>query len=185
MGSHLKNTIDICPFWSADSKKCRVCTDGLFIPLDEHISAYCTSKDHHHCLQYSLHTPKDRQAEDASRKNSINRRQSLRIQLSDQIQLLKMIQSGKILKQFSERAETLDMSKVGMRLQTNVPLINDTVVQFAFNDNFPATLRTGAGLVEWCNKQIDTPGYQAGISFQSNWIVEAMDMFLESHLNRN
>lgn len=96
-----------------------------------------------------------------------------------------MIQAGKIIKQFSEKATTLDMSKVGMRLQTNVPLVNDTVIQFAFNNNFPTTLRTGAGLVEWCNKQIDTPGYQAGVSFQSRWILEAMDIFLKSHIVRD
>lgn len=185
MGPHRNVTRDICPFWSTESKKCRVCKDGLFIPLDEHISTYCTSKDHHLCLQYSLHAPKDKLATDDTGNNSANRRQSMRIELSDQIQLLKMIQSGEIIKQFTANAETLDMSKIGMRLQTNVPLINDSVVQFAFDKSFPANLRTGAGIVEWCNKQIDTPGYQAGISFQSKWIVEAVDIFLEKHLLRN
>ena len=185
MGSHIKIIMNICPFWSADSNKCRVCKDGLFIPLDEHILAYCTSKDHHHCLQYSLHAPKDKQEGDESRNKADNRRQSMRIQLSDQIQLVKMIKSGEIIQHLAEKAEALDMSKIGMRLQTNVPLISDSVVQFAFDKSFPATLRTGAGIVEWCNKQIDTPGYQAGISFQSNWIVEAMDVFLENRLIRN
>ncbi|MFT5698162.1 MAG: hypothetical protein ACI8ZB_001016 [Desulforhopalus sp.] len=174
-------TIDTCPFWSVDSKKCRVCKDGLFIPLDEHINAYCTSKDHHHCLQYSLHTPRNERSTHQSRQNSTNRRQSIRVTLSNQIQLLKMIKSGEIIQKLSEKAETLDLSSIGMRLQTNVPLIDDTVVQFAFNDNFPEALRKGAGLVEWCNKQIDGPGYQAGISFQSNIIVEAMDVFLHRH----
>lgn len=184
MGSHIKKTLDTCPFWSADSKKCCVCKDGLFIPLDEHISAYCTSRDHHHCLQYSLHAS-NKQAKDDSRNYPKNRRQSMRVQLSYQIKILKMIQSGEIIQQLAEKAETLDMSKIGMRLQTNIPLINDTVIQFAFNNNFPATLRTGIGIVEWCNKQIDTPGYQAGISFQSKWIVEAMDVFLENRLIHN
>ena len=171
----------ICPFWSTESKKCRVCKDGLFIPLEEHITAYCTSKDHHHCLQYSLHAPKDIK----SANNIANRRQSLRLQLSNQIQLVKLIQSGEIIQQLSEQAETLDISTIGMRLQTSVPLLNDTVIQFAFNGNFPAALRSGAGVVEWCNKQIDAPGYQAGISFQSTKVIEAIIQYLSPHLRRN
>ena len=176
-----KHDNHICPFWSIESKKCRVCKDGLFIPLEDHIAAYCTSKDYYNCLQYSLHAPKNIKTVNIT----TNRRQSLRVLVSNQIQLLKLIQSDKIVQQLSEKAETLDVSAIGMRLQTNIPLLNDTVVQFAFNDNFPAALKSGAGLVEWCNKQIDTPGYQAGISFQSAKVVEAMDNFLMTYLSRN
>ncbi len=165
-----------CPFWAAESKKCRVCNDGLFIPLEEHIVAYCTSKDHHHCLQYSLHAPQSQQTRD----NSINRRQSLRVKLTNPIQLLKLIKSGKVVHQLEENAETLDVSSIGMRLHTTVPLVNDTVIQFSFNDTFPEQLKTGAGLVEWCKKQLDGPGYQAGISFQSKWTIDAMDNLLKT-----
>lgn len=172
------NNKDICPFWSVNSKKCRVCDDGLFIPLEKHIAAYCTSKDHPHCLQYSLHAPKDQGAA----SQSANRRQTLRIKLSNQIQLLKLITSGQVIRQLTGKAETLDVSHIGMRLQTDIPLVHDSVVQFAFNDKFPSTLKKGVGVVEWCNKQIDSPGYQAGISFQSSKLVKAMDTFLKTHL---
>jgi len=165
-----------CPFWAAESKKCRVCNDGLFIPLEEHIVAYCTSKDHHHCLQYSLHAPQSQQTRD----DSINRRQSQRVKLTNPIQLLKLIKSGKVVHQLEENAETLDVSSVGMRLHTSVPLVNDTVIQFSFNGTFPEPLKAGAGLVEWCKKQLDGPGYQAGISFQSKWIIDAMDNLLKT-----
>lgn len=94
-----------------------------------------------------------------------------------------MITSGEIVEQLFAKAETIDMSKIGMRLHTDIPLTSDTVIQFSFNERFPKALRTGAGLVEWCNKQIDQPGYQAGISFQSSRIVDAMDNFLEPHLS--
>ncbi|BHH82920.1 PilZ domain-containing protein [Desulforhopalus sp. 52FAK] len=184
MGYPSKKSNTTCQFWSIDSKKCRVCNDGLFIPLEEHITAYCTTEDHYFCLQYSLHAPKHSDAgQDRSNKGR-NRRQSLRIELSNQIDLLKMIKSGEIVEQLSEKAETLDISKIGMRLHTDIPLTSDTVIQFAFNKKFPKALRTGAGLVEWCNKQIDAPGYQAGISFQSTRLVEAMNTFLEPHLSR-
>lgn len=183
MGSPSKKNSSACQFWSIDSKKCRVCNDGLFIPLEKHIAAYCTSEDHHYCLQYSLHAPKNVDTDDNRDKRRHNRRQSLRIEISNQIDLLKMIKSGEIVEQLSEKAETLDISKIGMRLHTDIPLTSDTVIQFAFSNKFPKAMRTGAGLVEWCNKQIDAPGYQAGISFQSTKIVEAMNTFLEPHLS--
>jgi len=171
--SSQRNDNIICPFWSPESKKCRVCTDGLFIPLEEHIAAYCTSIDHHYCLQYSLHAPKSEQ----SRNEAINRRQSLRVQLTNKIQILKLIKSGEVIQQLKENAKTLDVSSIGMRLQTSVPLVNDTVIQFSFNGTFPEPLKTGAGLVEWCTKRLDAPGYHAGISFQSKWIIDDMDIF--------
>jgi hypothetical protein len=181
MGSKQNTSRTICPFWSMDSKKCRVCKDGLFIPLDDHIDAFCMSEDYHCCLQYSLHAPDDQQAANLLNKHTGNRRQSVRIKLSNQIQLLKLIKSGEIIQHLTESAETLDLSHIGMRLQTNVPLIDDSVVQFSFGDSFPAAIKRGAGLVQWCNKQIDGPGYQAGISFQSSWILEAMESFLKPY----
>ncbi|PHR28993.1 MAG: hypothetical protein COA36_04755 [Desulfotalea sp.] len=180
MGSDRKIILKTCAFWSVDLKKCQVCKGGLFIPLDEHITSYCTSNDHHYCLQYCLHARKTKQT-DQDKQPSTNRRKSQRVEISKQVQLLKTIKSGKIINQISANAKTLDVSNVGMRLQTNVPLVNDTVIQFSFDDTFPVTLKTGAGLVEWCNKQIDSPGYQVGISFQSNWIIDAMHVFLKSH----
>lgn len=171
-----KHNDNNCPFWSNESKKCRVCNDGLFIPLEEHIVAYCTSKDHHHCLQYSIHAPKSRQTRD----DSINRRQSLRVKLTNQIQILKFSKSGEVIQQLEGNAETLDVSSVGMRLHTSVPLVNDSVIQFSFNGTFPEPLKSGAGLVEWCKKQLDAPGYHVGISFQSKWIIDAMDNLLKT-----
>ena len=171
-----RNNNKNCLFWSTESKKCRVCNDGLFIPLEEHIVAYCTSKDHYHCLQYSLHVPKSKQ----NRDDSINRRQSLRVKLTNQIQILKVVKSGKVIQQLEENAETIDVSSVGMRLHTNVPLVNDTVIQFSFNGAFLGPLKAGAGIVEWCKKQLDAPGYHAGISFQSKWIVDAMENMLKT-----
>ncbi|TKB09393.1 hypothetical protein [Desulforhopalus sp. IMCC35007] len=181
MGSQQNTSRTICPFWSTNSKKCRVCRDGLFIPLDDHIEAFCMSEDYHHCLQYSLHAPNEQQANHLANKNTGNRRQSNRIKLSNKIQLLKLIKSGEVIQNLAASAETLDFSHIGMRLLTTVPLIDDSVIQFSFSASFPAAIKTGAGVVHWCNKQIDGPGYQVGISFQSGWILEAMGRFLQPY----
>lgn len=91
-----------------------------------------------------------------------------------------MIKSGEVLEHMSEPAYTLDVSKIGMRLKTDIPLVNDSVLQFAFDKKSPYSSKSGTGIVEWCNKQIDAPGYEAGISFQTDNIIDAVEKWLRS-----
>ena len=67
-----------------------------------------------------------------------------------------------------------------MRLTTKNPLINHSLVQFTFDQSFPENLQNGTGQVAWCNKQIDEPGYQAGITFQDDRLITSMDQYLVS-----
>lgn len=113
------------------------------------------------------------------RKSEENRRKYLRIVTSHQITLVKIFESGKRLSHFSSRAKAIDMSKGGMRMATDDPLADNAMIQFSFDDTFPQILNEVTGQVEWCNKQIDKPGYQAGLSFKETHIIEAMGSYLE------
>lgn len=170
-----------CPFWSALSMKCRICKGGLFIPLDDHIEVYCKTPDFPQCLQYSLHPNNYLEIITKDSQINGNRRNNARVEASYQITLVRLIHSGKIVPHFSTFAKTLDLSRGGMRLTTNKPLVNDSVLQFSFGDSFPQSLQQGTGQVAWCNKEIDNPGYQAGISFQDDHIIEAMGLYLGLH----
>lgn len=64
-------------------------------------------------------------------------------------------------------------------MTTDKPLTHETVIQFSFDDSFPEMLHEVTGQVEWCNKQVDEPGYQAGVSFRGAHIIEAMGRYLE------
>ena len=112
------------------------------------------------------------------RNSGENRRKYLRIESSHNITLLKIFNSGELVSSFTSGSKTIDMSKGGMRLVTLKPLTHDAIVQFSFDDSFPLSLREVTGHVEWCNKQVDEPGYQAGVSFQGEHIAEAMDRYL-------
>lgn len=179
MNSNVKTDTKICTFWSESANKCHVCNDGLFIPLDEHIEAFCKSQDHCQCLQYSLHAPNKHSLKVHFPNKAANRRQYMRIATDNRIQLLKMIKSGEVLERMSEPARTLDISKIGMRLKTDIPLVHDSVLQFTFDGTSPYSSKSGTGIVEWCNKQIDAPGYEAGISFQTENIINAVDSWLK------
>lgn len=171
---------DNCRFWSALSMKCRICKEGLFIPLDNHIEMYCKTTEYPHCLQYMLHSENIQSYLDHTKKTESNRRKYERYQTCHQITLVRLVQSGKIASHYSIIAKTLDLSSGGMRLTTKNPLINHSLVQFTFDQSFPENLQNGTGQVAWCNKQIDEPGYQAGITFQDDRLITSMDRYLVS-----
>ena len=167
---------EFCPFWSAESLKCKVCNDGLFIPFDDHIKVYCTTLDYPQCLQYALYAGSHLQA--SEERDLENRRKYQRVETEHRVTLVKLTKSGEMVSHYSTVAKTLDVSMGGMRVLTSDPLLNDTVVQFSFDDSFPKSLQSGMGQIKWCNKQVDEKSYQIGLSFQEENAVKAMGSYL-------
>lgn len=167
-----------CPFWLADSLKCKLCKDGLFIPFEDHIKTYCKTKHHPQCLQYTLYAEKYLQLSQQADPALENRRRYPRVQVQYKITLVKSTKSGEVISHHSTLAKTLDVSRNGMRLAVDTPLVDDTVIQFSFDDTFPKALQVGLGRIKWCNKLIDKPGYHVGLSLQEAQAIEAM----RSHL---
>lgn len=176
-----KKLLTSCPFWLAESHKCELCNDGLFIPFDDHIKTYCKTANHPQCLQYTLYAGAYLQLEDSSGADFQNRRRHPRVEVHHKVTLVKSTDSGEIISHHSAIAKTLDISSNGMRLEVDVPLQDDTVIQFSFDDSFPKALQSGIGQVRWCNKQIDHKGYQAGLTLQGEKTVEAMKTYLGEH----
>jgi len=168
-----------CPFWLADALKCKLCNDGLFIPFDDHIKTYCKTIHHSQCQQYTLYAEKYLQSSETFDTTSANRRQHPRMEAYHKITLVKSTQSGELITHHSTMAKTLDISRNGMRLEVETPLLNDTMIQFSFDDSFPKELQTGIGQIKWCNKQIDEPGYKIGLSLHGVQAIEAMGQYLK------
>ena len=172
-----------CPHWSPHSLKCRICKGGLFIPLDDHIDVFCTTSNYPQCLQYAMHTATDLQVV-TPEEDQNNRRQFLRIEATYRITMVKSVQTGEILSHLSTEATTLDLSMGGMRICSQTPVRDSSLMHFSFDESFPDPLQDGIGEVMWCNKQIDEPGYQAGIMFHDEMLVEAMGHYLGTQFGR-
>jgi hypothetical protein len=166
-----------CPYWSLPAMKCLVSHDGLFIPFDDHIEMFCTTSEYCHCLQYIGHTEKREQLLRRVIQEKINRRQHQRVQAEYRLSLTRRLSSSD--RDSITLATTLDLSRGGMRIHTDMPLVGDALMQFCFDHSFPAEVPEGVGHVAWCHKEIDQAGYQAGITFQGNHIVEAIDAYLK------
>lgn len=163
-----------CPFWSASSVKCTICDDGLFIPLDNHAEAFCKTSRYPACMQYTLYSENHIYLQEIVRKSEVNRRKYLRIESTHAITLVKISESGDPVPQVAYEAQTIDLSQTGIRVATSKPLLHEALVQFSFDESFPLSIRKITGQVEWCNKQVDEPGYQAGLSFRGNQSIDAL-----------
>lgn len=173
-----------CPFWCKQTKKCTVQQKGLFIPLEDHVDLYCTSNNYPNCLQYSHQVSGQLQFADETIHSFINRRRFVRIKLQRQVTLVRTSSTNDPT-EVTNQAQTLDLSLGGMRLATEKPLHSDSVVQFSFDDEtMPDHMLTGSGYIAWCNKQIDEPGYQAGIVFGEKQVSKEIGSYLNSIRNR-
>jgi hypothetical protein len=164
-----------CPFWSAASVKCTICDNGLFIPLDNHAEAFCKTSRFPACMQYALYSENHIYLQEKVRKSEENRRKFLRIESSHAITLVKIFTPSDLLPRLPLGLQTIDVSRSGMRVATDKPLLHDALVQFAFDDSFPLKIHQVTGQIEWCNKQVDEPGYQAGVSFKGNQVIDTLD----------
>ncbi len=178
MGNKKEKSKAVCPFWSAQSLKCRLCSEGLFIPLDDHIDVYCTTSAHPQCLQYSLYAESQAQALATQQQKTENRRKFHRVRTQHKVTLVQLRSTGQVASHHAVNATTLDVSMGGMRLYIDDPIDNDISVQFSFADFLPDSLKSGTGIIAWCNKQVDTPGYQAGLSFRGEKIPKAIGHYL-------
>jgi len=155
------------------------CKGGLYIPLDDHVEAYCTTPafrecpHSHHADQIEIFTQPTRVMN--------SQRKYIRYISKNKVALAKVSGNSDIVSRWPSGGTTLDLSMGGMRLETKEPFMNDTLLRFSFDESFPEDLQSGLGLVKWCNKHIDEPGYQVGIAFKEKNILKAMKRYLDRH----
>lgn len=182
MPKHKKDD-ETCFFWSPKDRSCKLSSEGLFIPLDDHIEIYCKSPDHKLCLQYSMSVHAAQQ-EDSAYEDRVNRRAYTRFNSTHQVTLVRLKDSGNIAFHHATKANTLDLSSGGMRLVAREPIMSDTLMQFSFDDSFPELLQKGVAKTRWCRSVQDSLDYQIGIEFIDDEVKAAMDSFLK-HLKEH
>ncbi len=180
-----------CAYWSALTCKCGKSEGGLFIPMDAHIERYCLSENCYECPQ--LQPTRHRESEKNTRWR--NRRKAERIHARETLMLNPHLPTTypdsfhsfqptspvtfSSIEKFP--AETIDISTSGMRLFADMPLSQHSLVEISFSKKFPKQLRRAKARVQWCNKQIDEPGYQMGIAFTGSQTGRAMEGYLQQH----
>jgi len=171
----------ICPFWSTSGQTCKIQNEGLFIPLGDHVEVYCKGSEYPLCKQFSL--IEQAQAETKKSDTSISvsdRRHSPRIKSTHRLTFIRLSDSGHAICLQPSAASTMDLSSGGMRMTTRELLMHDSIIQFQFVTPFSSTVQSGLAKVKWCIPSDNQPFYQAGLSFQSDHLAQAVDEYLGS-----
>ena len=166
-----------CPFWSAYAMKCRLCYEGLFIPLEDHIEVFCTSPEYPLCMQYSMKSD-DISSQEREQEDPANRRAFPRIARAYRVTLVQLTDSGDIARHISIDANTVDLSRGGMKLETSEQLIDDSRISYSFLDIFPKEIQSGIARIKWCRKQKGSGDFLAGLAFE-NPPSQAIGMYLK------
>lgn len=154
----------LCPHWSACSRSCLLVKDGLFLPVEQHVAAYCTTSHYPSCRQYQLFAGSDAQMGEYA-SQSINRRRSVRIPSHNNFRFSEITGSDQLPGQRDDDAWTIDLSNNGIRFATRRPLAPDTLIQFSMDADGAVAQLEGSGRVVWSEAIENTPMFHAGIAF--------------------
>ncbi|MBM9603194.1 PilZ domain-containing protein [Desulfopila inferna] len=151
-----------CPFWSELSRKCSISRKGLFVPLYDQISNYCTSENHRNCSQYKEELLSLQVETEAV---PINRRNHPRTTSEHPLNLNFINEAGCLIQQTAGIARTINLSVGGMQIRTRGPLFHDCIVRFSYEKSGISPPRHGLAKVKWCNYHLKIMRYTAGLSF--------------------
>ena len=161
--NHPDTSLRHCPYWLAKSRKCLISRQGLFIPLESHISNYCTTLRHTHCRLYV----DELFVQQASTKVSkLNRRKYNRFPSGRQLTLQQVTGARSRRKASYKTVYTTNESAGGLQVRTQSPLFDGALVSFSYKSLADSSHKEKLARVMWCRYQKDSLVYLAGLSFQ-------------------
>ncbi len=153
-----------CPYWHPSSRACLSVEEGLFIPVYQHVEAYCLSTSYSSCGHYHLTT--EPPAETKQNQGSPpNRRRSIRVPNYHNFRFSEITGDDQTPGLQEDDAWTVDLSDYGIRFATRQLLTPDTAIHFSLDSDDTATKIEGTGKVIWSEPLANTPLFHAGIVF--------------------
>ncbi len=166
-----------CPFWEASKCGSKAGSDGIYIPLDDHVRLYCESSNYPLCSQY---LECDEQGDD----QVSNKRKRARINSKQPITIVYLNESGNVVSKEIQKTTTIDFSMGGMRLVTDEPIMKNSLIQFSLEDSKTSQHQKGIAISRWCNQLHDEDGYQVGFAYHNKETTLCMGHFFNSTIKR-
>lgn len=179
-----KSIIKDCPFWNPHCEQiCTMTTNGLYVPLPDHIANFCKSPIWDQCPQYVRGCEVQL---DLAWKRELyprnGRRRHRRINCSHLLALAASDSPGDQRGEpFTQCARTMDLSLGGMRIETVGALPDTKNFSFAFGDDFLSPGLSGLAEVRWLREVDNSSIYQYGLGF----IDQKSSMAISEHLGLN
>lgn len=160
----LSSSLKHCPYWLAKSRKCLISSKGLFIPLENHISIFCTTLKHTNCHLYRDELFLQQSGNSVSKQN---RRRFNRFPGGKRL-TLHQVTNTNTHEVASKTAYTTNQSAGGIQIRTQSPLFHGSLISFSYDKSVKSADQKNLARVMWCQYQKDTLVYLAGLAFQSD-----------------
>lgn len=160
-----------CFYWDGRVKTCRANAGGLFLPVAEYTSRYCTSNLHTSCDHY--HDFVRQQAEVAMGPHD-ERRKFARAIGKYPFVISCLSSDSQIRQSVHMQASTIDFSLGGVRFETNQSLPVDALVEFSMAGSYSNLITSGVGRVRWCKHKKTSRLYQVGLAFEDKETVDSI-----------
>jgi len=153
-----------CPYWSRLDRSCQLIYGGLFIPVNDHVDAYCQSSNYLSCP----HLINAREVDQFPEKNdeASNRRRYERTPSRHIIKVAEYKSQELAEIPLEDSACTVDISPAGIRLESFNHFEQGTLVSLYLDQSFAGIGIRSVGKVKWCKSLINTPFYHAGIDLE-------------------
>lgn len=169
-----------CPYWTdGNSNECKMTKGGLFLPMPDHISIFCTTSRFTQCHQYIR--GEELLQETARRFGCVDeegRRKYRRVADRFQLTLFSCDEDMNPAEILDDQAFTVDLSLGGIRLETRRHVQPPGVVAFTFGTDFSIPDLTGVGEIKWSEKNSDADRYQLGIEFADSKMRQAVGRYM-------
>jgi hypothetical protein len=152
----------ICQHWFPPSRSCLLVTDGLFIPVYQHVTTYCLTSFYSSCFQYQLLAGDEDEA-GQERREPINRRRSIRVPVRHTFRFSEITGHDHIPGVREDDAWTIDLSNHGIRFASRQLLPLNMAIHFFMEADDTAAEFEGNGRVVWCEPLAASPLFHAGI----------------------
>ena len=153
-----------CPYWSASNGACLLIRDGLFLPIEQHVAAYCRTDRFPSCRHYLVLADSQTNARQEQGQPN-NRRFSGRIASHHTFRFSEITNNTTMGERQEERSWTIDLSGKGICFASNHPMPPETPLAFSLESDTLSPNLEGTGRVIWCKRLDNTPFFQAGMAF--------------------
>jgi hypothetical protein len=176
-----------CPYWDLESKKeCGLTMGVMYIPMPEHMRTFCLSSRYHQCRRY-IHGCELAHCRDEFNVNdfmiSRDRRRLRRYPEHIHLDLVVCDRNNSPQLMNACKAESLDISLGGLRLESCRELNPESIVSFVMDPDFSNGSLLGVGEVKWCRRQNNSNKFETGIAFSNYSTSESVREYLDFSQN--
>jgi hypothetical protein len=154
----------VCPHWDPGNRSCLLVRDGLYLPIEQHVIAYCLSDQYASCSHYGMLSGEEKEVRN-DHESSLNRRRSIRIPHQHPFRFSEIIENDQHPGVREDDAWTIDISEHGVRFATRQRLTTNTMLNFCLEVGETAAKIEGTGRIIWSVPLANTPLFHVGIAF--------------------